>query len=334
MVVPVAMGLPLVAGIVARLAVGSEATATVTLIGLGALILSVPLAILVYRLRQVMRLGYGPEDIAGAVRTLQERKREEFLYEFGPETSSREKFMLAVSIGGGALAAFGALQWMAPAGSALRVIGVDLAAPTAVMSGYVAAITTIIRLRWRSLREGTEPRLARFWQGRIGRFLGRIAGQRLARPAITADRPTELGIAMSAEAIYSGLAKDQRKLLGDVPAVLHGLEAHARAMRTRIADLDRSLVEAQGTSARAATAAHQEKLVTDLRATRSAAEQRLSDVVTALETLRLDLLRLQAGAGSAESITQDLSSARALSDDVDRLLEGQHEVELVVKSVR
>jgi eukaryotic-like serine/threonine-protein kinase len=132
---------------------------------------------------------------------------------------------------------------------------------------------------------------------------------------------------MSAEALYESFDKELRKSLGDVPTVLRGLEAHARAMRARIAELDTSLLDAQQTHNRAATGALQERLVTDLRAARAQAEQRLADVVTALETLRLDLLRLHAGAGSAESITQDLASARALGSDVDRLLAGGREVE-------
>ncbi len=324
MVIPVAMGLPLVAGIVARLAVASEATATVAALASAAVILAAPISILVYRLRQVMRLGYGPEDIATAVRALQERKREEFLYEFGPTASTRERLMLAVSVGGFALG-LGAVIFAALPSSITGGAGGGAAA-LGVMSGYVAVISSIIRSRWRALRTGTEPRLARFWRGRVGRLLGRIAGHRLERPTLVADRPTELGIAMSAEALYSSLGKDQRKLLGDVPAVLKGLEAHARAMRARITELDASMVEAQRSPARASTTELQDKLLGDLRAARAAAEQRLSDVVTALETLRLDLLRLQAGAGSTESVTQDLSAARALGEDVDRLLEGQREV--------
>ncbi|MEX2178328.1 MAG: hypothetical protein WD801_06430, partial [Gemmatimonadaceae bacterium] len=75
----------------------------------------------------------------------------------------------------------------------------------------------------------------------------------------------------------------------------------------------------------------QDKLVADLRAARAAAEARLSQVVTALETLRLDLLRLHAGAAGAESLTQDLISARALGDDVNRLLEGGREVERTLR---
>jgi hypothetical protein len=60
---------------------------------------------------------------------------------------------------------------------------------------------------------------------------------------------------------------------------------------------------------------------------RNAAKQRLADAVTALETIRLDLLRLTAGAGGVDSLTADLAEARAVSVEVGRLLLARDEVE-------
>jgi hypothetical protein len=132
---------------------------------------------------------------------------------------------------------------------------------------------------------------------------------------------------MSAEALYEGFDRELRRSLGDVPGVLRGLEAHARAMRQRMAELDESI---QGVGNRElGVASVREKLLDDLRTARAQAETRLSEVVSALETLRLGLLRLRAGAGSAESVTQDLAAARVLNDDVDRLLAGAREVNML-----
>ena len=58
----------------------------------------------------------------------------------------------------------------------------------------------------------------------------------------------------------------------------------------------------------------------------------MSEAVAALETIRLQLLRMHAGAGSVESMTADLSSARELSDDIERLLEGGRAVENLLAS--
>jgi hypothetical protein len=53
----------------------------------------------------------------------------------------------------------------------------------------------------------------------------------------------------------------------------------------------------------------------------------MADAVTALEGIRLNLLRLTAGAGSIDSLTADIAVARDVSDEVRRLLEGHREVE-------
>jgi hypothetical protein len=47
--------------------------------------------------------------------------------------------------------------------------------------------------------------------------------------------------------------------------------------------------------------------------------------------MRLDLLRLRAGHGSPDSITLNLLSAKALGEDVDRLLSGQAEVDAALR---
>ena len=65
----------------------------------------------------------------------------------------------------------------------------------------------------------------------------------------------------------------------------------------------------------------------ELRGDREAAQRRLAQAVAALESIRLDLLRLRGGVGSVETITADLSAAREVGDQIDRLLEGQREVQ-------
>ncbi|MGH2602218.1 MAG: hypothetical protein ACRDJ9_22890, partial [Dehalococcoidia bacterium] len=59
---------------------------------------------------------------------------------------------------------------------------------------------------------------------------------------------------------------------------------------------------------------------------RETAQRRRAEALAALEAIRLDLLRLQDGMGSVDSLTQDLDAAREIGEDVDRLLEGLREV--------
>jgi hypothetical protein len=60
----------------------------------------------------------------------------------------------------------------------------------------------------------------------------------------------------------------------------------------------------------------------------------LNEVVTALENVRLDLLRLHAGTGNTTGITQDLANARALGEDADRLIAGLREAEASLNQER
>ena len=275
------------------------------------------------RLRKLLALGYSNEDIAAGMRQLVERRREEFVYEFGSKPTVRERGLRMVA-----------------GVSALTFVGVSLAAALAPdmtrsfqslipISAYVTGIGLVVSERARRLRLGKGSIWSRFWLGRVGRAFTRIAGINLRRRAIIADRPTELGIAMNAESLYAELPKEVRRGIGDVPAVLRQLETHARAIRARIAELEASLVEARRTPQRAPDV--QKQLVADLEGTRAAAEKRLAEVVTALETLRLNLLRLRAGAGGVESVTQDLAAAQELGQDVERLLAGHEEVRKVLE---
>jgi len=296
-------------------------------VALAAVFFGGPLAMLRERMRKMMRQGFGVEDVAGAIRTMAKRKQEEFLYEFGAERSTREKFLLGFGLAcAGTLAATAAHSWLA-------VRPLEGAGAIALLSGYGSVLGLVISLRWHRIRTGKEPLLAKFWRGPIGRMLERFSGYKLGPRAIPADRPTELGIAVSAEALYAELPKEVRKSVGDVPSVLKSLESQARAIRARIAALDDSLTHAQrGTSGFAATGEIKSQLLHDLKAARAQAESRLADLVTALETLRLNLIRLRAGATGTESITQDLAAAQSLSEDVERLLGGLRDVETALST--
>jgi hypothetical protein len=56
------------------------------------------------------------------------------------------------------------------------------------------------------------------------------------------------------------------------------------------------------------------------------------EAVTALETIRLGLLRLQAGTAPADGITQDLAAARGLLGEMGELSEAAEEVERALRA--
>ena len=320
LVIPIAMGIPMVGGIIAAIAQhGASLTRVGGLSALVVLALGTPIAVSLHRLRRLAKLGYGPDDLVAALRFSHRRAREEFLFEFGPTPTLRERVTRILGFVGFAGAAVGVLGVIGNSHS-------SVIAPLTIFGLYLGAFATSFSTRWRRLRRNTDSLWTRIWNSRFGHALGNAAALNLGDRAVAADRPTELAIAMSASALYDALPREVRTSLGDVNDVVNGLEARARGIRTRMEQLANAIAEAQQT--RAATAGEkQEALVADLRRAYAESEERLSEVVTSLETLRLDLLRLSAGAGTTEGVTRDLDAARALSDEASRVLAGRREVE-------
>ena len=64
----------------------------------------------------------------------------------------------------------------------------------------------------------------------------------------------------------------------------------------------------------------------ELSDARDEAQQHLAESVTALEMLRLELLRFHEGGGTLDGLTAELDAAREITQAVDRLLAGRREV--------
>jgi serine/threonine-protein kinase len=171
----------------------------------------------------------------------------------------------------------------------------------------------------------------KLWLGRVGRWLFKIARAitpARALPASLTHRPTELALGMAAEQLYETLPKETRRELRELPEVVHRLEEDAQRMRARLEDLQQGLADAgHAASADPAITARHDRIVRDLGVERDLVQQRLKDAVAALETIRLNLLRLHAGTGSVQSLTTDLGLAREIAGDIDRHVQGLREVE-------
>ena len=57
----------------------------------------------------------------------------------------------------------------------------------------------------------------------------------------------------------------------------------------------------------------------------------LSVMVAALENIRLDLLRLKAGVGTADQLTADFNAARDLQAEIEIAVEANREVEAALR---
>jgi len=277
--------------------------------------LFVPSGILGVIARRLVKAGYDHDEMVLALEQEVEDRRNALSQQAGVHSSRLDAWARGFAFSGtflGVLAVFSIL--FAP----FDQIGLyfwSLFIPGAVLA-MGGSITAAIR---EALRAVPGERWLRFWDSHPGKALYHLSGIGVERnrPALGGVyRPTELAIGMAADRLYAALPADVREDLGDVPGVVETLEGHAEQMRKRIRHLDSGLSEAAG----------EDTLGGDLRETRAAAEARLSEVVAALERIRLELLRLHAGAGSVEGLTVDLSHARGLSLDIGHRVEGQRAV--------
>lgn len=131
---------------------------------------------------------------------------------------------------------------------------------------------------------------------------------------------------MAADQLFAELPKAVRRHLGNLPGVVRRLETDTRRMRARLEELEEAVGETPVPSA-----GHLAGTVSrNLRAERDRLHRQLADTVSALEGIRLGLLRLRSGSGDLPSLTTDLAAARSVGDAVNRLLEGQAEVDAVL----
>jgi serine/threonine-protein kinase len=172
-----------------------------------------------------------------------------------------------------------------------------------------------LRALWQS---GLRDRL---WQSRAGAWLARgLGAPRRARTVdAAAFRATEAVLGVAAGELFAALPGTYRRELATLPPVVEALEARAAAARAELALLS-GLGEAAGRG-------HAPDGVRDLEPRRARAQRVLSDSVAALEGIRVDLLRLHAGANDLAPLTTLLDAAREASADVQRLVEGRREAE-------
>ena len=288
----------------------------------------VPLAVLVNRARKLLNAGFGPSDIGVAFKAEIDRTREERAYGLGHGggPSMFERILRWVGgIGiGTAMVALGAMNSI-PFGDFVLMTTFAWSLTIGVGSG----IGALIMLQRR--RDVDAEFWGRLWTGRFGRWLFGVARMftgAKALPASLTHRPTELALGMAAEQLYDSLPKVTRQQLRELPDVVHRLEQDAQRMRARLEDLQEALsdVGQRGTPEPTIGARH-DRIVADLSAERDLVQQRLKDAVAALETIRLNLLRLHAGTGSVQSLTTDLGLAREVARNISAQIEGFREVE-------
>ena len=285
---------------------------------------------------RALRAGYSRGDLIAALRQQADQEREEHVY-VTPNVSLRVARLLQLLTYGswvGVVVFISALPFL-PRELTMAINRSAWWSPWVVL-GVPALLTTTgsilgVTFPGRRLKPGRVAELRqRFWESRVGQWTARLLGEgRSAAPDQLIAQPTEVAIGSAAAQLFAALPRELRGRLGDLPGVVRQLEAHARTIRARLQQLDALIVDARtpqqpsqtlaATDTGAALEARRDAVGEQLREARDLAAQRLETTVAALETIRLDLLRLQAGVGDTTRLTTMFDLARELDEDVRRL---------------
>ena len=151
------------------------------------------------------------------------------------------------------------------------------------------------------------------WNNRLGNWLAERLAPKGGGVPLAAFRPTEMALEVAIDDLFAGLPDEYRDSLQDLPAIARRLTARATELREAVA-MDARPIGDSTTSDQA-----WEKV-------KNANAARLKETVTALERLRIGLLRLHGGLADLRPVTTALEAARAIDRDIGLLVEGQAEV--------
>jgi hypothetical protein len=275
---------------------------------LGVAGLASPLVWQLRRVRRMLAAGYDRDDLTRGLLLELDRRQEEQEFLQGRSGAGPQRALPKLAYGALAVAALSAAAaFIVPYPAILGVFGLfGLSCATAIAAGWFSSAVAS-----RHGLVGDQERQLGFWNGKIGRWLFRLARIGLKPvPAVGGDRPTELALGHVALALFEALPQSERDALPELPRVVRSLEEKAHRMRRRMEQVGRA---------------------PEPGAERAGAQQRLAEAVAALETIRLGLLRLRAGAGSVDGLTADLADARQIGEATDRLLQAGHEVSALLE---
>jgi hypothetical protein len=174
----------------------------------------------------------------------------------------------------------------------------------------VQFIPTKIRNWWHT---GIRDRL---WKSSIGEWLARRLGAPEQSRAVGGGvfRPTEAALGLAASELFAALPETYRVELFELPSIVAALEARAAEARAEV-----DVVAALARPGSDDTAV--------LERRRETASANLAASIGALERIRLDLLKLHAGAGDLKPLTTLIEEANLVRQEVARLTEAEQEVE-------
>ncbi|MFI5208891.1 MAG: protein kinase [Gemmatimonadales bacterium] len=271
----------------------------------------------VYQARRLLAAGYRLADLQYALQIHASQRAEELFFQFGKGPSRLGRILRGLAFGGMVVCTAAVLLYS----RYTDAIALEQIFKVAAWTGVGSAVLGLA-IPGRDLsRDRILEQRQKFWQGRLGRWMLRVAGlglRTVSAPERALDRPTELALGHAADLLYEALPPSTRRELEGLPETIAQLSARAAELRHRIEEMDglRGEVPTRDGEARGA-----------LEDARALWKGQFTETVGALETLRLGLLRLHNGAGAVSALATDLAHARTRMEDLRRLLAAQAEVE-------
>ena len=297
-----------------------------------------PIVALARHTRRLLLAGFGVEDVRLALKQDVDRRTEEIRFEYGKEVTIVDRVLRiltwgSLSVGAVSGFVFTALLVAFPA----LVNDWDILAPLAFLSLDATAFLAIAgAVRNKRRRDTVGEGWLSVLRSRVGKWLFKLGGLGLGRQALTggaAHRPTEMAISIAADRLFESLSKTMKRELHDLPETIEKLQSDAQNMRQQVDELSTLIAEIGNDPGRVG-AEDRDVLRADLETTREEAQSRMTEAVSALEKIRLGLLRMHAGDGGVESVTVHLGAAREVSEAIGRLISGQTEVARLLESRR
>ncbi len=282
-----------------------------------------PLAFALGAARRLTKLGFTHADLGPAFRAELENAREERAAEHSRVLSFIENASASVAKVAASFSILAVpvvvMELMFPL---MRTTAIA-AVPVTLTSIGIAILAGGVNLATVQQRRDIDTEFwTRAWMGRLGTFAFALARRmRGAQPIGTAmtHRATELSLGMAAEQLFESLPKASRAALGDLPALLQRLQHDAQRLRARYDDLNDALGGERPGSA--------SDEVDALRDERRSVHDKLGEAVSALENIRLNLLRLHAGSATVEGLTTHIGLAVEVSAEVERMIAAREEVD-------
>ena len=299
------------------------------------------------RLRRVLSDGYHVDDLSASLREHQLVRAEEIEYERrqgSPRVRSWLRVLLGSSTGTTAIAAYLAWQLFDIRLGSLNFQEYlqieDLMLGFLFLGGAGLAISGV-PLAGEFIRHRLSSRIASasisFWKGKWGARVAKLASigvKPAERPMLGMPVLTEIALGRATDHLFSALPKAARRELAALPETVRRLEGDASRLRESINALDDQLAAFDRGGDTLDDDASRTALADEVRKARGLSAERLSATVAALESIRLDLLRLQLGRAPIASVTATLEAAREIGDRIGDSIAAQLEVEHLLLASR